>query len=555
MSTDIDKHLAAKKWGCISAALGIVGTLIGFTVWSMKQKADELKGPPVTITVQAELDPSMESETITVQFHRDGGSFLSERKLPSGTINLSRSNPKGTAEIVLPGSGNVRYEVVSECWLDSANRTQGFCRRKNENENDSMIPGEPLLVQGNATLHVIRSVSENNVYVTRPDSPLAFRYTARLQAKPGPNPEAFGKLVKAAALIREKDVAFAAGQKKGTIPPKKETAKSSPPKAEPTPDDAKASADGRVWTAKKVSYELVEAVRDGDAVTLTIQAVNAGADKDVPLALADTRMVDDQGDPHQSAGATVGRQAHDAPAAVTIPLPQDTRVRFRVRFDGVGPAARVLSSFSLAVDGMKLAYKNVPVGGAVAAAPPTPAPPTPAPVPAPPAPPSNAPGTIVIRSKDKLVAAVTVEVDGKKAADWPKDSLDVKVTVPPGKHRVVVRSVFKERFLSQAFDDVVVKPGGEAELLPDAVKPDAPQRVSWSHKEATYTYLNGGRWLEVAGTARHNFTETARVTDYIELYDANRDCTLRLYDTTVHLKGLPGYTNFREYLSGGKWVK
>ena len=36
-------------------------------------------------------------------------------------------------------------------------------------------------------------------------------------------------------------------------------------------------------------------------------------------------------------------------------------------------AARALASFTLGVDGVKLAYKNVPVGAAVAAAPPTPA--------------------------------------------------------------------------------------------------------------------------------------------------------------------------------------
>lgn len=548
MADSVDKQIELRKWGCIGSIGTIAAGLIGLMIWAMKQKPDELKGPPVTVSIQAELDPGMESESVTVQFHRDGGSFLTERKLPSGTINLSKANPKGTVDIVLPGSGGVRYEVSSECWLASGHRTQGFCRRKNEDENDSMIPGEPVLIQGNTTLHVVRSVSENNVYEAQPDAPLAFRYAARLQAKPGPNPEAFAKLVTVAGLIRDKDGKNAVagtgkgkGKGKSADPPRPPDPTPPPPKV--LAEKPKPSADGRTWTAKDVSYELLDATRDGDVLTVTVQAVNAGADKDVRLALAGTKMVDNQGDPHTPSGAIVGRQTHPAGAEVTVPVPQDTRVRFRVRFAGVGPDARGVASFTLAVDGERLAFKNVPI--VVAAAPPPPTPPAPPPL----------PGAIVVRSKEKLVAAVTIEVDGKKVADWPKEQLEVRLPAAPGKHRVVVRSAFKERFLSQAFDDVEVAATGDVVLRPDAVKPDAPQRVSWSHKDSTFTYLNGGKWLEVSGRERFNFVETARVTDYVELHDAGRNCTVRLYATAALLKGLPGYPDFKEFVTGGKWAK
>ncbi|QEL16665.1 hypothetical protein [Limnoglobus roseus] len=164
---------------------------------------------------------------------------------------------------------------------------------------------------------------------------------------------------------------------------------------------------------------------------------------------------------------------------------------------------------------------------------------------------------VIVRAKNKLLddAVVTVELDGKRVTEWPNNLLEVGVPARPGQHQVVIRSAYKGVFYSQTFDAVTVSSDEAIVLDTNKLKVDQPQRVAWTHSAGSFTYQGNGKWLEAPQNGgKYNFVEVVRVTDYVELHDASRNCSVRLLAGSMHLKGLKGYPEFKEYYVG-RWEK
>src|SRR3954454_14408374 len=80
------------------------------------------------------------------------------------------------------------------------------------------------------------------------------------------------------------------------------------------------------------------------------------------------------------------------------------------------------------------------------------------------------------------------------------------------------------------------------------------KRLVWQHSEGTFTDKGDRNWGEANkdGVPSFRFRETERNADFVELYDASRDLTARLYKDSLLLK--IGKLDFIKYYDG-KWVK
>ena len=96
--------------------------------------------------------------------------------------------------------------------------------------------------------------------------------------------------------------------------------------------------------------------------------------------------------------------------------------------------------------------------------------------------------------------------------------------------------------------------GVVAVITPAAAAPQV-QRLVWSYQGGAFKYEENGNWVEENGDGKFKFKEVTRTEDYIEMRDASRDCTVRLYNTAMWMKGNYGrYPDFTKYYNG-KWTK
>jgi len=80
----------------------------------------------------------------------------------------------------------------------------------------------------------------------------------------------------------------------------------------------------------------------------------------------------------------------------------------------------------------------------------------------------------------------------------------------------------------------------------------AKSRTRWENgPNSNFTNTSPGKWIENDGSGS-SFTETARNSEYIEIYDASRDFYLRLKDRGFCFKN-PGDPNWH-CGDGGRWV-
>lgn len=424
MPGEADHSALNKK--IVIAVLGIFSALVGFVIWSFKQKADELKGPPITLTVVAELDPSLQSETITVQMYREGGSFMTERKLPSGTLTLTPENRKGKLEIVLPGSGNVRYEIVGECRLKVATTSaRGMCAPAKD--DDSMIPGEPLVLKGDTTLHYARAISPRGT-VRESEEGHAFFYTARLQPAPGTERDPLAKMVTLLADLKK--------------PPRNSGSAAEAVAVVPTgsPVDPKAST--REAAFDGVSYRLLSCRRDDDRVTFLIDVENPGANRTHTLdRYAALKM--DVGGEVTSSDRRSGQNAADSLYNLHLELIQGVSQQVEVVFKGTDRRATrftVVLPVASQLRGLnngssQIVFKNI-----------TPEAPPPAPVSPPPPPVPMLPKgqlTLTIKpldNKDDFHSDLQLLIDDKLQTVSGREFIEPVVrSIPVGKHTVALK--------------------------------------------------------------------------------------------------------------------
>jgi hypothetical protein len=89
----------------------------------------------------------------------------------------------------------------------------------------------------------------------------------------------------------------------------------------------------------------------------------------------------------------------------------------------------------------------------------------------------TAEGSLVLRTPEPLAKGVTaayVEVDGRRACEWPLNSQELTLAVPTGAHQVIVRSKMGKKYFKKEFDNPIYVPsGGKIELNVQSVVQDS----------------------------------------------------------------------------------
>jgi hypothetical protein len=74
-------------------------------------------------------------------------------------------------------------------------------------------------------------------------------------------------------------------------------------------------------------------------------------------------------------------------------------------------------------------------------------------------------------------------------------------------------------------------------------------RVSWRHSTGHFEQLAGRQWMELTPAGiTHRYVEQARNPEYVQLYDASRDCHVRLYWDRCDVRF--GAARYRTYYLG-----
>jgi hypothetical protein len=79
-----------------------------------------------------------------------------------------------------------------------------------------------------------------------------------------------------------------------------------------------------------------------------------------------------------------------------------------------------------------------------------------------------------------------------------------------------------------------------------------PRRVVWQYQGGFFKDLGGGRWFEANASGTYHFREVGRGREFIDLFDASRGMTARLYGNAMYLRG--GFRAFTK-LYDGRWTE
>jgi hypothetical protein len=77
-------------------------------------------------------------------------------------------------------------------------------------------------------------------------------------------------------------------------------------------------------------------------------------------------------------------------------------------------------------------------------------------------------------------------------------------------------------------------------------------RTYWRHSKGHFENTKGNAWLEKSPDDTFRFVETDRNTNFVQLYDKSRECTVRLFGDRCMVKF--GAEKFKFYYDG-KWVR
>ena len=96
------------------------------------------------------------------------------------------------------------------------------------------------------------------------------------------------------------------------------------------------------------------------------------------------------------------------------------------------------------------------------------------------------------------------------------------------------------RFMKAAFVAGLLTSAALALAAP--ARAGADLRLTWVYSEhggGRFENTIGSYWVEVSENARFQFREVERTAAYVQLYDASRDTSVRLYDTVSYVR-FPG---------------
>lgn len=169
----LEHHEYMKTIGCVVSLIGLLGGIVTLiTYLFLYGGPDKLTPPEVTLTLAAELQPGQESETVTVEVLRRGGfNGLHERRVTSGTLELTKDKPKRQIELKLPGSGNINYKITGKTTL----RVDGQVVT-----GDTRSDEQGLTVKGDTKLVYRRDTSGSSV--TQAGADYQFTYRGYIQA-------------------------------------------------------------------------------------------------------------------------------------------------------------------------------------------------------------------------------------------------------------------------------------------------------------------------------------------------------------------------------------
>ncbi len=80
----------------------------------------------------------------------------------------------------------------------------------------------------------------------------------------------------------------------------------------------------------------------------------------------------------------------------------------------------------------------------------------------------------------------------------------------------------------------------------------ARRRLLWQYDGGFFRDAGNGRWDETNGSGAYQFQETRRCDEFVEMVDADRGVTVRLYDTAMFLQGGTNYPVFTKFYNG-RW--
>jgi hypothetical protein len=74
-------------------------------------------------------------------------------------------------------------------------------------------------------------------------------------------------------------------------------------------------------------------------------------------------------------------------------------------------------------------------------------------------------------------------------------------------------------------------------------------RLVWTYQGGFFKDVGNGRWEEFNSSGHYCFQETGRNADFIDLFDASRGFTVRIYNNAMFLQG-GSYTTFTKFYDG-----
>jgi len=146
-----------------------------------------------------------------------------------------------------------------------------------------------------------------------------------------------------------------------------------------------------------------------------------------------------------------------------------------------------------------------------------------------------------------------VFVDGEKVTvTWDKGGQRAEIAVKPGTHRVEVKkdgfTVYGEKVEIKDKEREILSAELKKAPVPGQVRPDdtparvippagRPDRNCWIHSRGSFTNLQGKDWEEKIDQLTHQFVETNRTEEYVELRNkAGRTVHVRLYKSSCEVK-------------------
>jgi hypothetical protein len=80
------------------------------------------------------------------------------------------------------------------------------------------------------------------------------------------------------------------------------------------------------------------------------------------------------------------------------------------------------------------------------------------------------------------------------------------------------------------------------------------RRVLWQYQGGFFKDAGADGWVESNASGTYHFREVRRTREYVDLYDASRGYTARLYGNAMYLQGGSQYPTFTK-LYDGAWAE